>query len=296
MKIYDCFSFLDENLMLDLRLNILNKFVDKFVVVENIYMQSGVKKKPVFDISNFPKFKDKIIYILVEKLPKNYHDVNAIKNPVEKNNKAIDNGMMIDHDQRNNIEKGLKDSDDNDLIIIGDVDEVPNLELFNINNINKKLIYFKQKMFCYKFNLLLDSKIWHGSKACLKKNLISPQWIRDTKERKYPLWRLDIMFSKTKYNSIHYVQNGGWHFTHLKSPEDLYKKMKNWAHYPEFNQSGLNLNDIKNMIINKMPIYDYNADMKTSKFSGKGKLIKCDVKILPKYLIENKKLYFEWLD
>ena len=100
-------------------------------------------------------------------------------------------------------------------------------------------------MFCYKFNLKMGTIPWCGSKACLKKNLILPQWLRDTKQRKYPLWRLDIFFSKTKYNSIHYIENGGWHFVNIKSPEDIEKKLKNFGHNWEFNQSGLNLDDIK---------------------------------------------------
>ena len=79
MKIYDCFQLFDENMMLDLRFNILNEHVHRFVIVENSYMHSGIKKKPIFNINNFSKFKDKIIYILVEELPKGLHDVSKIK-------------------------------------------------------------------------------------------------------------------------------------------------------------------------------------------------------------------------
>ena len=39
---------------------------------------------------------------------------------------------------------------------------------------------------------------WHGSRM-IKKNLISPQWLRDIKDRKYPKWRLDTYFSKKIY-------------------------------------------------------------------------------------------------
>ena len=69
MKIYDCFQFFDENMMLDLRLNILDKYIHKFIIVENLFLHSGEDKKQNFDINNFKKFKDKIIYILVDKLP-----------------------------------------------------------------------------------------------------------------------------------------------------------------------------------------------------------------------------------
>ncbi len=293
MKIYDCFQFFDENMMLDLRLNILNKFVHKFVIVENSFMHSGLKKEPVFDIKNFSKFKDKIIYILVDELPKGLYDTQKIENIEEKGNRTIDNTLMIEHAQRNAILKGLNNANENDLIIISDVDEIPNLN--NLKKISKRLVYFKQKMFCYKFNLKMGSKPWCGSKACLKKNLILPQWLRDTKQRKYPLWRLDILFSKTKYNSIHYIENGGWHFVNIKSPEDIEKKLKNFGHNWEFNQSGLNLNDIKNMVNNQRAVYDYHADMKTYKWSGKEKLNKCELSELPEYLVQNQKIYSDWL-
>lgn len=296
MKIYDCFQFFDENMMLDLRLNILNNFVHKFVIVENSYMHSGLKKKPVFDIKNFSKFKDKIIYILVDKLPEGLYDTSTIEDIKEKGNRTIDNTLMIEHAQRNSILKGLDYANENDLIIISDVDEIPNLEIENLENINKKLIYFKQKMFCYKFNLKMGSKPWCGSKACVKKNLILPQWLRDTKQKKYPLWRMDILFSKTKYNSIHYVENGGWHFVNIKSPNDIEKKLKNFGHNWEYNQSGLNLDDIKKMVESNRAVYDYNADMKTYKWSGKEKLVKCELSELPAYLIKNQKKYLNWLD
>jgi len=44
MKIYDCFQFFDENMILDLRLNILNDYVSKFIIVESTFLHSGIKK------------------------------------------------------------------------------------------------------------------------------------------------------------------------------------------------------------------------------------------------------------
>ena len=117
MKIFDCFQFFDENMMLDLRLNILNEYVHKFVIVENSYMHSGKKKEPVFNINNFSKFKDKIIYILVDKLPKGMYDINKISEE-EMGNRIIDNTLLVEHAQRNSITKGLADAAEDDLIII----------------------------------------------------------------------------------------------------------------------------------------------------------------------------------
>ena len=296
MKIYDCFQFFDENMMLDLRLNMLNDYVHKFVIVENAFMHSGKKKEPVFDIKNFSKFKEKIVYILIDKLPHGLHDTNKIQNLVEKGNRTIDNTLMIEHAQRNSIQKGLVNSEDNDLIIVSDVDEIPNLEINNLKKNKKKIIHFKQKMFYYKFNLKYSSLPWFGSKACLKKNLILPQWLRDTKSRKYPLWRLDILFSKMKYNSIYHVENGGWHFVNIKTPEEIEKKLNNFGHHSEFKESGLKLDDIKNMVQNKKAVYDYHADMRSSKWSGKEKLEKCDLSELPEYIVNNKNKYSNWLE
>ena len=60
MKIFDCFMYFDEDLVLDLRLNYLDKFVDKFVIVESTYNHKGEKRKPLFNINNFKKFKIKL--------------------------------------------------------------------------------------------------------------------------------------------------------------------------------------------------------------------------------------------
>ena len=151
-------------------------------------------------------------------------------------------------------------------------------------------------MFYYKFNLKYGSVPWFGSRACLKKNLISPQWLRDTKSRKYPLWRIDTFFSKSKYNNIEYVENGGWHFVNIKSPEEIEKKLKNFGHHWEYQVSGLNLDDIRGMVKNKTAVYDYHADMKESKWSGQEKLTKCELDELPEFLSLNNRLYLDWIE
>ena len=69
MKIIDCFMYFDEDLVLDLRLNILNSIVDKFVIVESKIDHAGNHKKLNFNINNFTKFKDKIEYFVLEELP-----------------------------------------------------------------------------------------------------------------------------------------------------------------------------------------------------------------------------------
>ena len=292
MKIFDCFQFFDEDMMLDLRLNILNDYVDKFVIVENLYMHSGTKKKQNFKIENFKKFQNKIEYILVDQLPKDLLDIKKI--PLESRaSRIIDNTLKIEHNQRNKILEGLKDSDDNDLILISDVDEIPNLKDIK-KKINKKIIFFKQKIFYYKFNLKYSGLYWTGTKGILKKNLKSPQWLRDVKDRKYPIWRLDILFNKMKYNNVQFIEDGGWHFTNFRSPKELELKLKNFGHHVEFLESGLQLEDIKKMIKENRAIYDYKADMRENKWAGEKKLEISSKAELPVYINLNYEKYKDW--
>jgi beta-1,4-mannosyl-glycoprotein beta-1,4-N-acetylglucosaminyltransferase len=85
--------FFDEEMLLDLRLNILDKYVHKFVITEANYMHNGEPKKLIFNIDKFSKFKDKIIYILVDKLPEGLYDISKIGEK-EKGNRIIDNTLM----------------------------------------------------------------------------------------------------------------------------------------------------------------------------------------------------------
>ena len=112
-------------------------------------------------------------------------------------------------------------------------------------------------MFYYKLNLLHKNFKWYGSKITKKKHLLSPQWLRNIKSKKYPLWRIDILFSKTKYNDINFVKEGGWHFTNIKSAEKIDFKMKNFLHHLEYEESGLGVEDVKKIISEKKIFYNH---------------------------------------
>jgi Glycosyltransferase family 17. len=199
MKIFDCFMYFDEEVVLDLRLNILNKYVDYFVIVESIFTHRGDKRKLKFNHKKFEKFKDKIIYLIYDKEPNNIEEVLSNDSEEVKSRKYILNASLRENSQRNFIINGLKNAKNEDLILISDVDEIPNLEDIDLNKINQKIILFKQDMFYYKFNLQLPNLSWTGTKACKKKYLKTPQWLRNIKDRKFSFYRLDIIFSKTKY-------------------------------------------------------------------------------------------------
>ena len=206
MKIYDCFSYWDEDLLLDIRLNILNEYVDYFVIVEGNKTWQNNYKKLRFDIKKFEKFKDKIIYIPVEDMP------------------GGENPWIRENFQRNCITRGLVDAKLEDLIIISDADEIPDLKNIKEYLINKRYAVFKQKGFYYKLNMQnITLPYWYGSRICKKKYLKSPQWLRNLKFKKRPFWRLD------KYRLNNIIENGGWHFCNLKIPKDLLYKYKNMA-------------------------------------------------------------------
>ena len=171
MKIYDCFMFYDEEMLLDLRLNILNKYVDKFVITEATYSHNGKPKKLIFDINKFSKFKSKIIYIVVDKQPPDLHTIYEKDRDKHdtRGQKLVLNGYKRDNFQREMAKSALENIDPEDWIIINDIDEIPNLENINFSNIKNRLVLFKQQMFYYKFNLLYPSTSWFGSRACKKK-------------------------------------------------------------------------------------------------------------------------------
>ena len=296
MNIYDCFMYFDEDLLLDLRLNSLDKFVKKFVITEATYTHNGNKKKLKFDINKFQKFKDKINYIVVEDQPKNILELNESDNNDQKGEKLILNGMARDYHQRENLKKGLNEILDNDLVLISDLDEIPNLEELKLSEVNNNIIIFQQKMFYYKLILFYKDFVWQGSKGTKYKNFISPQWLRNIKGKKYAKWRLDVLFSKKKYSNLLFIENGGWHFTCLKTPEELEKKLLNFAHHYEYEQSGLAIKDLKKMMEEKRVMYDHTIDQKSYKWSGKSKLIKIENHFLPKYINSNLSKYQEWLD
>ena len=296
MNIYDCFMYCDEDLLLDLRLNFLNKYVKKFVITEATYTHNGNKKKLRFDINKFSKFKDKISYIIVDKEPEKIFNLVDGESREKRGEKLILNGMARDYFQRENLAKGLQDVSEEDLILISDLDEIPNLEEVNFSNIKNNIIIFEQKMFYYKLNLHYKDFKWQGTKGTKSKYFLSPQWLRNIKGKKYPKWRLDTWFSKKKYSNLFFIENGGWHFTCLKTPDELEKKLLNFAHHYEFEESGLKINDLKKLINEKRVMYDHNIDQKGYKWSGKSILKKVNESLLPKYVSSNLDKYKDWLD
>ena len=296
MKIFDCFMYFDEEIVLDLRLNTLNEYVDYFVIVESSFNHKGEKRELKFNLKKFEKFSKKIIYLVYNEVPHKIEPINSADHEDEKSRKYIFNAYLRENAQRNYIFKGLHDADPNDIILVSDVDEIPNLEKINFNKISEKLIFFNQTMFYYKFNLKLPNLIWTGTKACKKKNLLSPQWLRNIKDKKYPFYRIDTLFSKTKYTNIKFIIEGGWHFTNIKTAKEIRKKLKSYLHHREFDVDPISVEDIIEIMNNKIAIYDLKVDKRTNKFGNGEKLENYKFNLLPKYLQENSQKYKEWID
>ena len=260
MKLFDCFIYNDEDLILELRFNILDKFVDKFVVVEAKFDHQNNPKKTNFKVEKFEKFRKKIKYVVLDIFPENLSNWGR------------------ENYQRNFISQGLEDANDEDYIIISDADEIPNLEEMLTKKLGKYTA-FKQKLFYYKINLLNKTEpFWYGSKICKKKYLKSPQWLRDQKVKNYSFWK----FYKIKWNI---VENGGWHFSFLKTPEEIQKKIKQYAH-AEFNmEKYTDLERIKNSIKNKIDLFDRHLNFQRIEINNN----------FPRFIVENKELYKDWI-
>ena len=191
----------------------------------------------------------------------------------------------------------IKDASDNDLICLSDNDEIPNFNSNHFKNSQNDIYIFKQLFFYYKFNLFYDLMPWYGTKACKKKKLLSFSWLRNLKNKKYPFWRLDTFFSNSKQTNLKIVDDGGWHFTNLKTAKDIYTKLSNFGHHNEFDISGVTIQDIQNCIDKKIVNYDHKADKSLdNKYNASYKLQIINDKILPNYLINNKTKFKEWFD
>ena len=293
MNIYDCTTFYSEDMMLDLRFNILNEHVHKFVIIESTFSHSGNKKKLNFDINNYPKFKDKIIYKVIDFEPPNLHKITEEKTFYLKRINSLKRIEL----SYNFMKNAINEADDNDLIILSDNDEIPNLNSESFKKSKKDLIIFKQLFFYYKFNLLYELMPWFGSRACKKKNLKSFSWLKNIKNKKYPFWRIDAYFSELKKTNVDIINDGGWHFTNVKSPEEIYEKMKNFGHHDEFDISGITLEDVKKKIKEKKVFYNHFADKRNlDKWKYEHELKNIGLELLPSYLKENKDKYKNWLD
>jgi beta-1,4-mannosyl-glycoprotein beta-1,4-N-acetylglucosaminyltransferase len=250
--IYDAFLFFNELDLLDIRLNLLNDVVDKFVIVESTVTFSGKEKSLFFNENRhmFEKFNDKIIHIVVDDTPVIFTNIDFISNPstqqeIFKNkilkylnesggwNRNNPNEIQWGREiyQRESIINGLLNCDDNDLIIISDVDEIPNpLELKKIKDSNQSDVFeFKQNMFYYNLNTLKERR-WSGPKiahwSIIKEN------------------SLNILRQNKLTNNV--VEDGGWHLSFMGGESRIKDKLEAYAHQ-EYNNNTIKENIARNI-------------------------------------------------
>jgi beta-1,4-mannosyl-glycoprotein beta-1,4-N-acetylglucosaminyltransferase len=265
MAIYDCFQYFDEDHMLDIRFNILDEYVDYFVISESTKTHQGKPKKINFNIEKFPKFKDKIKFIIADyNKTIDFQNHTGGESPVEQH-------------QRNSLIKGIKDALPEDLIILSDSDEIPDLTKINQIKKNKKYIAFSQKMFMYKFNLQnLNESNWIGSKITKKKYIHSMQELRNLKFKKYPFWRIDKLNLQ--------IIDGGWHFSFLQTPQQILNKIKSFSH-GEFNSNSIDENNIEEKILKNEDIFSRGITLKKIELDSS----------YPKYIRNNKEKFLKWI-
>ena len=267
MKIFDCTTFYQSNVLFELRFHTLKNIVDHFVICESNLTHSRRRKEFLFNYKKWKKYKDKIIYIKLTDIPKNL------------------NGHSLLQFQAEQINRGLVKADDNDLIIYSDEDEIVNPKILKTFLYNKfKYGVFMQNSYYYKFNIQSKTEghgNWPGSRICQKKNLISFTKLKllKIKNLKYSFWRFD------KEKSIQLIKQGGWHFTYLMTPKNISMKINDMV-YQNLNIKKYNsIKLIKKKIECLEDLFDRGFILKKVKID----------KTFPTYLKENIKYYKKWI-
>ena len=289
-KIYDCFLFFNELDLLEFRLEMLNDYVDYFVIIESNVTFSGKEKEFVLEnnIKRFEKYKDKIIYKKISDTPKSFN--NLFKNfslnsyTVEDDRELFvlkDILQYIDGTtfwprnevqwgreifQRESMLRAIRHCSDDDIILISDIDEFPNVENFNFSTVGDDFITFKQKMFYYYINMLFDEN-WVGTKVCKYKLLktLKLNQLRMIKDNK------------------NVVEDGGWHFSYLGGEQQIKEKIEAYSHQ-EFNNDNIK-NGIKSNVGNCKDLFGRNIAIKTVELDNS----------FPKIILDNIEKYKNWI-
>ena len=267
MKIYDCITFFDESLQANLRFNILNNYVEKFIVCESKFDHKGHYKGINFNLENYKEFKYKITHLIIDKQFPN-----------------TSNPWKTQAFQREYIFNALNDAKPEDCIMFSDPDEIPRPETLINLKLHKKYGIFLQKMFCYKLNVHNPHESpWEGSRICRKKNLKSIDFLRQKilkKNIRYPFWRID------KEKNIQLFDNGGWHFNYLSEPEKISKKLKTFAH-TEYNKDEFtNIDNIKKNVSEMRDLFDKGFKYYKVKLDS----------TFPDYILKNQNKFLKWIE
>ena len=264
-KIIDCVTFFQENFILNLRYNIINKYIDYMIVCESRYDHRGNKKDLNFDFKkNYNK--EKLKYIILDK-------------PFPKNN-SIWNNQAI---QREFILENLNFAGNDDYIMFSDPDEIPNPKTLINFKLKKKYGIFFQNCFNFKFNLYNPYESpWEGTRVCKKKNLKSIDFMRQkvkSKNLEYPFWRID------KEKNIEIYKNAGWHFNNVLNPNEISIKLKTFAHSEFSDERYSSPSVIKEKIDKKIDLFERGHKYQIKEINSD----------FPEYLIKNMSKYRDFI-
>jgi len=248
-NIYDCFMFNDELDILEIRFDELYETVDKFVLVEATKTHSG-KNKPLYFQENknkYKKYMDKIIHIIVKDLPED-----------------TDNHWIRERTQRDNILKGLVNCKDEDIILSGDVDEIPKKEIVKNYKISDGVIGLDLQYSFYYINCVRQKKGTSHYK-------IMPYKI--AKEH----------LSALRYEEVPIIKNAGWHFSFIGDVDNIIKKIESYAHQEYNTDYYKNKKKLKKKIENAEDILEKNMEFKYVKIDNS----------FPDFVIKNEKKLIE---
>jgi beta-1,4-mannosyl-glycoprotein beta-1,4-N-acetylglucosaminyltransferase len=278
-KVYDVFTFFNELDLLELRLEMMDSFVDKFVIIECVETFSG-NKKPLYYEENkdrFKKYHHKIIHHVTQDPPKSFEDLRerildlnsddlmkqiCIQALTTSNVPPGELHWLKEFYQKENIRRALLDLEDDDICFIGDLDEIwnPKLDYSTIDNHN----IYKLKQLVYVGYLNNKSnEPWAGTLL--------------TKYRNIKGACLNHLRTKSKTNYT-YIDNAGWHFSFMGGEDRIKLKIESYGHQ-EFNNDEVKNQVSKNLELGKdllgRPEFYYTINESE----------------LPKYVIENKEKY-----
>lgn len=231
-RIYDCFCYFNEDMLLELRLETLWDHVDYFVISEASFTHAGKDRATEFDIAKFKKYESKIRYVRLDQRPEGPNDFWKNENFI-----------------RNNIANGLHDAKPDDWVLISDLDEIPHPAVIQQYDPSYKRADLIQRYYSYYLNnywlgnvdanekLISKSNIWHGTKITTYKHFVEFFKSNATSVRIYKSagFLRGLKRAWFKFFQSQSIQNGGWHFTWIFSIENIIKKIESTAHQ-EFNR------------------------------------------------------------
>jgi beta-1,4-mannosyl-glycoprotein beta-1,4-N-acetylglucosaminyltransferase len=274
-KIYDCFCYFNEDMLLELRLEMLWDYVDYFVISEAVYSQVGRPKQLNFNPEKFAKYREKIRYLVVDHLPPG--EPGFWKN---------------ENYQRNFLINGLYDAGPDDLIIVSDLDEIPRAE--SIRQFDpKRYLRGDLHQYCYAYflnNRLLDGMgfaDWVGTKITTFGNLMG--FFGDVNAvRSYKSAGMLRSFKRTWFRNfrVQHIENGGWHFSWVMEPARILLKMESIAEQQFVKDEFKNLQFIESRIRTGRDVLDRPLRYQPQKI---------DEIQFPLILVKDREKYADWL-